>query len=146
MLKEGDSVSHLPELKKYLGRYLILYFYPKDDTPGCTREACAFRDFHKEYADLNAVIVGVSKDSGGSHEKFIQKYGLPFELLSDPEFKLMTEFGAFGEKKLYGKTALGVIRSTFLISPEGEIVKAWKSVKVDGHVEKVLETLKKLTA
>ncbi|MBH1988803.1 MAG: peroxiredoxin [Myxococcaceae bacterium] len=124
-------------------KWIVLYFYPKDDTPGCTREACGFRDLSAEFAKENAVILGVSKDSVESHERFQSKYQLPFPLISDPELKLHEAYGAYGSKVLYGKTSLGVIRSTFLIDPEGIIAKAWYSVKVDEHVAKVLEAIRK---
>ena len=130
-------------LEKYQGKWLVLYFYPKDDTPGCTREACSFRDLKAEFAKHGAVIVGVSRDDANSHEAFKKKYELPFELLSDPELKLHKTYDAYGEKTSYGKTSMGVIRTTVLINPKGEVVKTWPNVKVDGHVEKVLAELEK---
>lgn len=136
----GKNVS----LTDFKGKKIVLYFYPKDDTPGCTKESCAFRDAVEDYADLNAVIVGVSKDSLASHEKFIEKYELPFELLSDENLELMKEFGVWKEKSMYGKTFLGVERSTFLIDEKGIIQKEWRKVRVGGHVEKVLEEAKGL--
>ncbi len=140
MLPGSDGKEH--SLSEFKGKYVVLYFYPKDDTPGCTREACSFRDLQKDYSSLNAVIVGVSKDALGSHSKFIDKYSLPFLLLSDEELKLHEAFGAWAPKSMYGKTFLGVIRSTFLIGPDGKLLKEWRNVKVDGHVEKVLEELR----
>ncbi len=130
-------------LEKYQGKWLVLYFYPKDDTPGCTREACGFRDLKAEFAEHGAVIVGVSRDDGKSHDAFKKKYELPFELLSDPDLKLHKAYGAYGEKTSYGKTSMGVIRTTVLIDPKGKVVKTWPNVKVDGHVEKVLAELEK---
>ncbi len=151
MLELGDKVPSykLPSstgnevaLTDFKGKRIVLYFYPKDDTPGCTTEACDFRDALKDFKDLNVVIVGVSKDSENSHEKFIEKYQLPFVLLSDKNLKLMEDFGVWKEKTLYGRTALGVVRSTFLIDEEGTLVKAWRNVKAAGHVAKVLEEVK----
>lgn len=136
----GEEVS----LRDFEGKKIVLYFYPKDDTPGCTTEACDFRDTLADYKDLNVEIIGVSKDSENSHEKFIAKYQLPFVLLSDKELKLMEDFGVWKEKTMYGKTALGVVRSTFLIDENGIILKAWRNVKATGHVAKVLEEIKKL--
>lgn len=130
-------------LEKYQGKWLVLYFYPKDDTPGCTREACGFRDLKAEFAKHGAVIVGVSRDDEKSHDAFKKKYELPFELLSDPELKLHKAYSAYGEKTSYGKTSIGVIRTTVLIDPKGKVVKTWPNVKVDGHVEKVLAELEK---
>ena len=121
---------------------MILYFYPKDDTPGCTKEACGFRDDWKTLQKLGAVVIGVSPDSGASHQKFIAKYKLPFPLLSDPDKQLMTKYGAWGEKMMYGKKTTGVIRSTVWIGPDGKVVKHWARVpKADAHPAKVLEAL-----
>lgn len=137
---EGKEIS----LHDFAGKKIVLYFYPKDDTPGCTVEACDFRDTQGDFSKLNAVIVGVSKDSMNSHEKFIGKYKIPFVLLSDEDLKLMEIFGVWKEKTMYGKTALGVVRSTFLIDENSVLVKAWRNIKAAGHVEKVLEELKNL--
>ena len=137
--QEGDKVS----LKDFRGQHVILYFYPRDNTPGCTKEACGFRDFNKEIQALDAVILGVSPDSIESHRKFIDQYSLNFDLLSDPDRKVMTRYGAFGEKKMYGKTVQGVIRSTVWIGPDGKVVKHWRRVpKAADHPEKVFEALK----
>ncbi len=159
MLKEGDKAPDFclpgltPEgeekeicLKDLLseGKYLILYFYPKDNTPGCTTEACDFRD-NLNVLSGKAVVAGVSPDSIKSHKKFKEKYDLNFYLLSDTEKKVLTDYDAFGEKKMYGKVTVGVIRSTYIISPDGKIVKKWRNVKAKGHVPKVVEELKKLT-
>jgi peroxiredoxin Q/BCP len=153
MLDIGDKVPDIRltsssgkdvSLTDYKGKKIVLYFYPKDDTPGCTTEACEFRDAVKTYEGLNAVIVGVSKDSLKSHDKFMAKYNLPFELLSDEDLKLMELFGVWKEKTMYGKTFLGVNRSTFLIDEKGVIVKAWRNVKVSSHVAEVLDEIKKL--
>lgn len=137
---EGKEVS----LHDFKGKNIVLYFYPKDDTPGCTQEACDFRDRLPKFKDLNAVIIGVSKDPLTAHDKFIKKYGLPFLLLSDANLKLMEAFGVWKEKTLYGRTALGVARSTFLIGPDGTLQKEWLSVRASGHVEKVLEELQNM--
>ena len=125
------------------GKYVVLYFYPKDNTPGCTTEACDFRDNLNAIGD-KAVVVGVSPDSIESHKKFKEKYNLNFYLLSDKEKKVLQEYDAYGEKKMYGKTTVGVIRSTYIISPDGKIVKKWRNVKAKGHVAKVVEELEKL--
>ena len=136
--QDGEEIS-LDDLR---GKNVILYFYPKDDTPGCTKEACGFRDFNKEIQALDTVILGVSPDSPKSHQKFIDKYTLNFDLLSDPDRKVMSRYGAFGETKMYGKTVQGVIRSTLWIGPDGKVRKHWRRVpKAADHPEKVLEAL-----
>lgn len=149
----GDSVPtfSLPSssgkeisLADYKGKKIVLYFYPKDDTPGCTTEACEFRDNLKNYEAVNAVVIGVSKDPLKSHDKFIKKYGLPFELISDEEGKLLEAFGVWKEKSMYGKTFLGVERTTFLIDENGKIAKSWRKVSVPNHVAIVLEEAKSL--
>lgn len=137
---DGKEMS----LHDFAGKKIVLYFYPKDDTPGCTTEACDFRDSQEDFSKLNAVIVGVSKDSLHSHDKFISKYKLPFVLLSDEDMKLMETFGVWKEKTMYGRTALGVVRSSFLIDEKGMLIKAWRNIKATGHVGKVLEELKTL--
>ena len=135
----GENVS----LKDFRGRHLILYFYPRDNTPGCTKEACGFRDFNREIQALDAVILGVSPDSIETHQRFIAEHSLNFDLLSDPDRTVMTMYEAFGEKKMYGKTVQGVIRSTVWIGPDGKVVKHWRRVaKAADHPEKVLEALK----
>lgn len=140
---ESDSGEHL-KLKDLLaeGKTLVLYFYPKDDTPGCTREAQAFTEAKRKLANAGAMVVGVSKDSIKSHCKFRDKYGLNFPLLSDPELKAHEAYGAYGEKVMYGKKTMGTIRSTFVIDPKGKVVKSWRGVKVDGHVDAVLEAIR----
>ena len=121
---------------------MIVYFYPKDDTPGCTKEAQAFRDLWKQIQKQDAVILGISPDGGESHKKFIKKYKLPFILLSDPDKKVMTKYGAFGEKMMYGKKTVGVIRSTVWVGSDGKVKKHWKRVaKAANHPAKVLEVL-----
>jgi thioredoxin-dependent peroxiredoxin len=136
---EGTKVS----LAEFAGKNLILYFYPKDDTPGCTKEACGFRDDWKEIRKLDAVVIGVSADGGDSHRKFAAKYKLPFPLLSDPERTVMRKYGAYGEKVLYGKKTVGVIRSTVWIGPDGKIKKHWARVaNAAEHPSRVLEALR----
>jgi peroxiredoxin Q/BCP len=135
----GKKVS----LADFAGKNVILYFYPKDDTPGCTKEACGFRDDWKEIQKLNAVVLGVSADSGESHRKFAAKYKLPFPLLSDPSRKVMEKYGAYGEKVMYGKKTVGVIRSTAWIGPDGTVKKHWARVaSAAEHPAKVLEALR----
>ena len=129
--------------KDFRGKNVIVYFYPKDDTPGCTKEACGFRDLWGEIQGLDTVVLGISPDGGASHEKFTAKYSLPFTLLSDPDRQVMTRYGAFGEKTLYGKKTMGVIRSTVWVGPDGKVRKHWKRVaKAADHPAKVLEALK----
>ena len=136
---KGDEVS----LKDFAGKDVILYFYPKDDTPGCTKEACGFRDHWRELAKAKAVVLGVSADSEGSHQKFATKYKLPFPLLSDPDRRVMEEYGAYGEKMMYGKKTTGVIRSTVWIGPDGRVKKHWAKVaNAEAHPEQVLAALK----
>ena len=131
-------------LKDYLGKPVILYFYPKDNTPGCTTEACDFRDSFARIEAAGAVVLGVSGDSIASHEKFAAKYDLPFELLSDETHAMMEKYDVWKEKKLYGRSFLGVVRTTYLIDAEGIIRRIWPKVKVKGHVDEVLEALKEL--
>ncbi len=155
MLKEGDRVPNFclkgidEEGKErefcfgeFRGKKVIIYFYPKDNTPGCTQEACDFRDNLNLLKELGYTVIGVSPDSPSSHRKFKEKYGLNFVLLSDPDKKVAEMFGAYGEKKAYGKVTKGIIRSTFVIDEEGKIVKEWRKVKAKGHVQKVVEFLK----
>jgi peroxiredoxin Q/BCP len=150
MLKPGDPAPdfELPTtagaetaLKDLRGRKVVLYFYPKDQTPGCTREACDFRDNSSRIRLAGAEVLGVSKDSLDSHERFREKFYLPFDLLSDPDNSVATAYGAYGEKTMYGKKVTGTIRSTFLIDEKGKIEAVWSPVRVNGHVEKVLAAL-----
>jgi len=135
---DGKKVS----LADFAGKDVVLYFYPKDDTPGCTKEACGFRDAWKELQKRNVVVLGVSADGGASHRKFRDKYRLPFPLLSDPDRKVMETYGAYGEKVMYGKTVKGVIRSTVWIGPDGKVRKHWKRVKdAAKHPDEVLAAL-----
>jgi peroxiredoxin Q/BCP len=128
----------------HIGRFLVLYFYPKDNTPGCTTEAMQFRDHHKELAKLNAVVVGVSRDNLISHNKFKETLGLPFELVADTEEKLCHMFGVVKNKIMYGKKVKGIERSTFLIDPQGVLRAEWRGLKVAGHVEEVVAAIKAL--
>ena len=136
---DGNDVA----LKSFAGKHVIVYFYPKDDTPGCTKEACGFRDGWKELQKVGATVLGVSADSGASHKKFAAKYKLPFTLLSDPDRKVMEKYGAWGEKVLYGKKVTGVIRSTVWIGPDGKVKKHWKRVREAAtHPDEVIAALR----
>lgn len=130
----GETVS----LQDFVGKNIILYFYPKDMTPGCTTEACDFRDQHSQFSDLNTVILGVSIDSLQRHQKFIDKHGLPFLLLADEQHKAAESYRVWKLKKNFGKEYMGIERSTFVIDKEGILVKEWRKVKVKGHVEEAL--------
>ena len=136
---DGQPVS----LKDFAGKDVVVYFYPRDDTPGCTKEACGFRDRWGEIQELGAVVLGVSPDGPESHQKFSEKYALPFRLLCDPEKNMMGSYGAFGKKLVRGEKKLGVIRSTVWIGPDGSVRKHWKQVaKAESHPEQVLAALK----
>jgi thioredoxin-dependent peroxiredoxin len=136
----GREVS----LSDYRGKKVVLYFYPKDMTPGCTQESCDFRDYNPQIQAAGAVILGISPDDLKSHDKFIAKHSLPFELLSDPEQKVSTLFGVWKLKKMYGREYMGIERSTFLIDEEGKLAREWRKVKVNGHAAEVLEAVKSL--
>jgi thioredoxin-dependent peroxiredoxin len=142
-LEGNDGKAHA--LEDYKGKTVVLYFYPKDDTPGCTKEACGFRDLNANIKKSGAVVLGVSKDGAESHKKFTTKYKLPFVLLSDPKLEVMKKYGAYGKKMMYGKEVQGTIRSTVVIGPKGDVVKHWPTVrKADAHPEEVLAFLKSL--
>jgi peroxiredoxin Q/BCP len=132
------------QLKSLRGRKVVLYFYPKDSTPGCTTEGQDFRNLHAKFQRADAVILGVSRDSLASHEKFKEKLKLPFDLLSDPDEKLCRQFDVIHEKSLYGRKFMGVERSTFLIDEKGKLREEWRKVKVNGHAQSVLESVKNL--
>ena len=138
-LPDINGTTHT--LKEYAGKWIILYFYPKDDTPGCTAEACSMRDARDTLAEMGAEIIGISKDDANSHEKFKAKYSLNFTLLTDSEGKVINEYGAWG-KKMYGRE--GILRKTFIIDPSGEVVKVYGRVTPMGHGEQVIEELKRL--
>jgi thioredoxin-dependent peroxiredoxin len=138
----ADENGVVRSLDDFRGKALVLYFYPKDDTPGCTTEACAFRDDYGAYAQAGVTILGVSPDSSKSHTKFKEKYHLPFSLLADEDHAVCSAYGAWGPKKLAGREYEGVLRTTFLIGPDGMIVKVWENVKPDGHSAEILGALK----
>jgi len=133
----GETVK----LSQFRGRPVVLYFYPRDDTPGCTKEACAFRDSYDEYLARDAAILGVSRDGEESHQKFKSKYDLPFTLLSDPDHEVAEAYGVWAEKSMYGRKSMGIVRSTFVIAPDGTIPRAMRGIRVPGHSDKVLEAL-----
>ena len=140
-LEGSDGKKHA--LDDYKGKTVVLYFYPKDNTPGCTKEACGFRDLNAPLKKAGAVVLGVSKDSVESHKKFASQYKLPFTLLSDPKAEVMKKYGAFGKKMMYGKEVQGTIRSTVVIGPKGDVVKHWTTVKkAESHPEDVLDSLR----
>lgn len=137
---DGSKVK----LSGFKGSPVVLYFYPKDDTPGCTKEACAFRDRQSELKKLGAVVLGVSPDDVASHAKFRDKFDLNFPLLADPDHKIAEAYGAWREKNMYGKVSMGVQRSTYLIDGAGKVAKVWKRVQVEGHDQQVIDALKEL--
>lgn len=134
LVNENGETVHL---KDFRGRYVILYFYPKDMTPGCTTEACDFRDKHEDFSHLNAVVLGVSPDDAKKHAKFIDKHGLPFSLLVDEDHVAAEAYGVWVLKKMYGREYMGIERSTFLIDEEGNLMKQWRKVRVKNHIEEV---------
>lgn len=140
--QNGEMVS----LSDFLGKKVILYFYPKDNTPGCTRQACAFAAANAELEEAGVVVIGISKDSVASHQKFVQKQNLPFILLSDPELQTIEAYGVWQEKKLYGKVSMGVVRTTYLIDEQGMIEKVMPKVKPDTNAAEILEYLKQSKA
>ena len=131
-------------LKQFKGKTIVLYFYPKDNTPGCTKEACSLRDRHSTFKKKNVVVLGVSKDSEKSHQGFIEKYDLPFTLISDTDKKVQTAYGVWQEKSLYGKKFMGTVRTTFVISPEQKIAFVFNKVDCPNHAEEVLDKLEEL--
>ena len=142
-----DAAGNGVSLGDHRGRYVVVYFYPRDDTPGCTKEACGFRDLHDSIRARGAEVIGISPDGAAAHRKFTDKYSLPFTLLCDPEREVMERYGAWGEKTMYGKKTVGVIRSTVIVAPDGTVAKRWRRVaKAADHPAKVLEALDGLAA
>ena len=135
--KDGKNVS----LSDFIGKKVVLYFYPKDNTPGCTRQACAFAGAYQDFKNKNVEVIGISKDSTASHQKFAEKYNLPFVLLSDPELEAIQAYGVWQEKKLYGKVSMGVVRTTFIIDENGNIEKTMPKVKPDTNAAEILAEL-----
>lgn len=142
----ADDNGNKVKLGDFKGSPVVVYFYPKDDTPGCTKEACAFRDRSSELTKLGVKVLGISPDDVKSHGKFRDKFKLNFPLLADPDHAVAEKFGAWREKVLYGKKSIGIVRSTFLIDATGKIARVWRSVKVDGHDAKVIEAVQELLA
>jgi thioredoxin-dependent peroxiredoxin len=136
--QEGKDIS----LNDFMGKKIVLYFYPKDDTPGCTIEACGLRDVYDEILSLGAVVLGVSPDDENSHVKFIDKFDLPFHLLADIDHKIADDYGSWGEKKNYGKIYMGIKRMTYIIDEKGMVLKVWPKVKPEGHAKDILTVLK----
>lgn len=154
MLKEGDTALDFElldhkgnkiKLSDFKGKKILLYFYPKDNTPGCTKEACDFRDAYDLILDTGAVVIGISPDGVASHKKFKEKHDLPFHLLSDPYKEVSADYGAYGEKNMFGKKIMGIIRSTFIIDEHMKIVKVYRKVTVKGHIETLLQDINTLT-
>src|SRR5579862_474884 len=143
-LEAGDPAPPFT-LSDFGGNPVVVYFYPADDTPGCTKEACQFNENLSAFQRSGANVVGISPDGAAKHVRFREKYGLRFPLLSDPTHEVMSEYGAWGEKTLYGKKTVGTIRSTFLVDADGKVARAWYSVKADGHAQKVLDELHALS-
>jgi len=141
-----DQRGHAHRLADYAGRPVVLFFYPKDDTPGCTKEACAFRDALRKFAAHKAVVLGISGQNEASKAKFAAKYDLTFPLLADEGYEVAEKYGVWQKKLLYGRTFMGISRTTFLIGPDGKVVKRWDKVKVDGHAEEVLKALELRTS
>lgn len=153
MLKEGDRApsfsltdqnGKIHELEDYKGQKIILYFYPKDETPGCTKEACAFRDLFEEYKKRNIKVLGISKDSEKSHKNFKEKHNLPFDLLTDEKREVLEKYGALTKKNLYGKIFMGIQRITFVIDEEGKIIKIYPKVKPEEHAEQIIQDIEQL--
>jgi peroxiredoxin Q/BCP len=136
-----DQDEQPVSLADFRGQRVVVYFYPADDTPGCTKEACQFNDNLRAFADAEVAVLGISPDGADKHRRFREKYGLRFPLLTDADHAVMTAYGAYGEKTLYGRRTVGVIRSTFLVGPGGAVERAWYNVRADGHAAKVLAAL-----
>ena len=142
-LKDQDGTTH--RLKDYAGRPVILYFYPKDDTPGCTKEACAFRDLQPKFQKGRAAVLGVSILDEASKARFARKHKLTFPLLADADHAVADKYGVWAKKSLYGRSFMGLVRTTFLIGPDGKVARRWDNVKVDGHADAVLEAVQELS-
>ena len=142
--KTVDQDGKIQKLSDYKSQWVLIYFYPKDDTPGCTKEACAIRDMMPDFKKLKLKVFGVSKDDVKSHKKFAEKYGLPFTLLADPDKKIIKKYGVWAEKSLYGRKYMGTLRTSFLINPKGKIAKIYEKVKPETHASEILEDLKEL--
>lgn len=143
-LPDQDGAEH--RLEDYAGRILVLYFYPRDFTPGCTAEACSFRDAHAGIAAAGAAVLGVSTDDAASHRRFREEHGLPFPLLADAGAEVASRYGAWGERTLYGRTSVGMTRATFVVGPDGRLLRVWKRARAAGHGEAVLRALRALDA
>lgn len=139
VLKDYEEKEH--KLSDYKGKKVVLYFYPKDDTPGCTKEACGFRDAYDDFKNKGAVVLGVSKDDSKSHGKFVDKYSLPFTLLSDPDHKVIEKYGAWGERSFMGRKYMGTARITYLVDEQGKILKVFPKVKPEEHAKEILDML-----
>lgn len=139
-----DQENKIHSLTDHKGKWVAIYFYPKDDTPGCTKEACSFRDNREKLTERGVTVLGISKDSTASHQKFAEKYHLNFPLLSDESTEIIKAYGAWGKKKFLGKEYMGILRNTYLINPDGEIVKTFEKVKPDEHVDEIITTLDSL--
>lgn len=142
-LEDQSGSSHTLSVQR--GKWVVVYFYPKDDTPGCTKEACSFRDALPRFQDIGAMVYGVSADDRGSHEKFARKYDLNFPLLVDPEKHVLNAYGAYGEKSMYGKKYMGVLRVTYLVDPEGKVARVWPKVKPEDHADEVRAAIAELS-
>jgi len=146
-LQTGKPAPHIKsgsfDLAKLRGKTVVLFFFPKADTPGCTKESCAFRDAQKQFTKLNTEIVGISPDEAAAQEKFATKYGLPYAFVPDPDHKISEAYGVWKEKSMYGRTYMGIERTTVVVGPDGKVAQIFTKVKVDGHVEAVLESLAK---
>ena len=136
--KDGKEIK----LSDFAGKKVAVYFYPKDNSPGCTRQACAFRDAYEDFRKKDVIVIGISKDSEKSHQKFVEKFNLPFLLLSDPELQAIQAFGVWQEKKMYGKISMGVVRSAFIINEDGKIEKVFEKAKPDTNAQEILDYLK----
>lgn len=141
----ADQDGKMHKLSNYFGKWILIYFYPKDDTPGCTKEACMIGDSFPKFKKLKAKVFGISADTEKSHKKFAEKYDLPFTLLSDPDKKVLKLYGALGEKSMYGRKYIGILRNSYLVNPEGKIAKVYEKVNPEKHAEEVLVDIKEFS-